>query len=261
MHLGYDAHLGHIRQAGLTGMLLESSIAPEEGPRHGRGDHQGIEHGAAQHRGDHDEQRNQPPQHEGPGTLHLGNGASAAAIRDGQSVDTSMGLTPLEGLVMGTRCGDIDPALVLHLVRVTGKSNDEVESILNKQSGLKGICGDNDMRIVVERATSGDDLAKLAIDMFAYRIKKYIGAYAAVLGRVDAVVFTAGIGENSSFVREQCCRGLAGLGIIVDPEKNQRDLESAREIQADDSPVKVLVVPTNEELQIAVETVECIEGS
>ncbi len=193
--------------------------------------------------------------------LHLGNGASATAVRNGKSVDTSMGLTPLEGLIMGTRCGDIDPALVFHLVRVTGWSNDELESILNKDSGLKGICGENDMREVVELAESGDDLAQLAIDMVAYRLKKYIGAYYAVLGRVDAIVFTAGIGENNPSLREQACSDLTSLGFAVDPKKNLVRDGGAREIQTDDSRVKVLVIPTNEELQIAQDTVDCIQAS
>jgi acetate kinase len=192
--------------------------------------------------------------------LHLGNGASATAVRDGKSVDTSMGMTPLEGLIMGTRCGDIDPALVFHLVRVTGRSNDELESILNKDSGLKGICGQSDMREVVELAESGDDLAQLAIEMVAYRLKKYIGAYYAVLGRVDAIVFTAGIGENNPALREQTCRDLTSLGFAVDPEKNVVRGGGAREIQTDDSRVKILVIPTNEELQIALDTVDCIQA-
>ena len=191
--------------------------------------------------------------------LHLGNGASATAVERGKSIDTSMGLTPLEGLIMGTRCGDVDPALIFHLARVTGRTNAELEFVLNNESGLKGICGRNDMREIVELARSGDDLATLAIDMVAYRIKKYIGAYYAALGRVDAVVFTAGIGENNPVIREKSCQGLEDLGIVIDPDRNAVRSGDAREIQTGESRVKVLVVPTNEELQIAVETLHCID--
>jgi acetate kinase len=191
-------------------------------------------------------------------TLHLGNGASITAIQAGRSVDTSMGMTPLEGLIMGTRCGDLDPAVVFHLGQVTGKSNRELESLLNRQSGLKGICGQNDMREILRMASANDTRARLAIEMYAYRIKKYIGAYCAVLGRVDALVFTAGIGENSPDVRARCCDSLSGLGIAVDPDRNAMQSDRIREIQAGGGPVKVLVVPTDEELEIAEETVQCI---
>jgi acetate kinase len=189
-------------------------------------------------------------------TLHLGNGASAAAVEEGKSVDTSMGMTPLEGLIMGTRCGDMDPAIVFYLKRKTGWSLAEVESMLNKQSGLKGICGANDMREIGEQAERGEKNAKLAIDMYCYRIKKYIGAYCAVLGRLDALIFTGGIGENAAYVRAGACQGLAQLGIEIDPEKNNRRLPEAFEIHAETSMVKVLVIPTDEELEIAIQTVE-----
>jgi len=149
-------------------------------------------------------------------TLHLGNGASATAIRNGVSVDTSMGLTPLEGLVMGTRSGDIDPALHFFIMRDTGMSTDELEKSLNSEGGLKGICGLNDMREIIDGAGRGSDRAKLAIEMFCYRIKKYIAAYVAVLGSVDAIVFTGGIGENASVIRERACEGLEHLGIAID---------------------------------------------
>ncbi|MGI9343375.1 MAG: acetate/propionate family kinase, partial [Gammaproteobacteria bacterium] len=142
-------------------------------------------------------------------SLHLGNGASAAAIENGRSIDTSMGMTPLEGLVMGTRCGDLDPAIVFFLARETGLDNDALESLLNRDSGLKGICGVNDMREVLRRVEDGDERAELAIDIYAYRIKKYIGAYCAALGRIDAIVFTAGIGENSPDIRSRACSGLS----------------------------------------------------
>jgi acetate kinase len=193
--------------------------------------------------------------------LHLGNGASAAAIRAGRSVDTSMGMTPLEGLMMGTRCGDLDPAIVFFLATTGGRSLEEIEGLLNARGGLRGICGVNDMREALELADSGDARARLAIEMYAYRIKKYIGAYFAALGRVDAVVFTAGIGENSAEIRARCCADLTGLGIEVDPERNQERRGEVREIQREGAPVRILVVPTNEELEIAEETVACIRES
>jgi acetate kinase len=191
-------------------------------------------------------------------TLHLGNGASATAVKAGESIDTSMGMTPLEGLIMGTRSGDIDPAIIFYLKRKTDLTRDEVESILNKDSGLKGICGINDMREIQKLAEAGNSLAQLAIVMFCYRIKKYIGAYYALLERLDALVFTAGIGENSPLIRAGSCQGLSHLGIDVDNEKNDRRSEGAFEIQSRDSQVKILVVPTNEELEIAEQTVACI---
>jgi acetate kinase len=194
-------------------------------------------------------------------TLHLGNGASAAAVGQGKSLDTSMGLTPLEGLIMGTRSGDLDPAVVFYLVRASGRSSDEIESMLNKESGLKGICGENDMREIIERARSEDPQACLALEMYAYRIKKYIGAYTAALGRLDAVVFTAGIGENSALIRALCCKGLVHMGIEVDPRKNESGQAGAFEIQTDESRVRVLVVPTDEELEIAQEAVETIRAN
>ena len=194
-------------------------------------------------------------------TLHLGNGASVTAIKNGKSVDTSMGMTPLEGLIMGTRCGDIDPAIIFYLKRKTGLARDAVESILNKESGLKGICGVNDMRQIEKLARDGNSQAKLAIEMVCYRIKKYIGAYCAVLGRLDALVFTAGIGEKSPLIRARSCQGLAHLGIAVDPDKNNRKSKEAFEIQTRGSTVKILVIPTNEELEIAEQTVACIESN
>ena len=192
-------------------------------------------------------------------TLHLGNGASAAAIRAGQCVDTSMGFTPLEGLIMGTRCGDIDPAILFYISKQTGTGMDQLESALNKESGLKGICGVNDMREIQRLAESSDAAAQLAIEMYCYRIKKYIGAYYAVLGRVDALVFTAGIGENSPSIRQRACAGLDGLGIIVDNNKNDRHDASIFEIQSNAAAVKVLVIPTNEEMEIAQQTAACIQ--
>jgi acetate kinase len=194
-------------------------------------------------------------------SLHLGNGASAAAIKDGRSIDTSMGMTPLEGLIMGTRSGDIDPAIIFYLKRQTGLTRDEVESILNRQSGLKGICGVNDMRRIGELADGGDATARLAVDMYCYRIKKYIGAYCAVLGKLDAIIFTGGIGENAGFIRAGACQGLAHLGIEVDADQNKRRSNNEFEIQSQDSPVRILVIPTNEELEIAEQTVQRITSS
>ena len=188
-------------------------------------------------------------------TLHLGNGASAAAIRQGLSVDTSMGMTPLEGLVMGTRCGDLDPAVPFYLRRATRMPEGDLEGVLNKGSGLKGICGANDMREILQMANRGDTQAQLALDLYCYRIKKYIGAYFAVLGQVDAIVFTGGIGENAAPIRKQCCHGLEGMGIVVDDRKNEKAYEDVLELQRDSAPVKVLAVRTKEEREIAEQTV------
>jgi acetate kinase len=191
-------------------------------------------------------------------SLHLGNGASAAAIKNGLSIDTSMGMTPLEGLVMGTRSGDMDPAIVFYLARQSGLSLEQIESMLNGDSGLKGICGVRDMRRIGEKLRQGDARAKLAVDMTCYRIKKYVGAYFAVLGRLDAVIFTGGIGENAAFIRSGACDGLSHLGITLDPEKNNRGPEGPFEIQRHKGQVKILVVPTDEELAIAEETAAAI---
>lgn len=187
-------------------------------------------------------------------TLHLGNGASAAAVRGGICVDTSMGLTPLEGLMMGTRSGDVDPAVVFHLKRVAGMETDETDALLNKRSGLVGICGDNDMREITRRMDEGDEDARLAFDMYVHRLKKYIGAYAAVLGRVDAVVFTAGVGENAAAVRQAAVDGLEGFGMAVDRELNAVRSGVPRLISPGSSRVAVAVVPTDEELEIAEQT-------
>jgi acetate kinase len=183
-------------------------------------------------------------------TLHLGNGCSAAAIQSGQCIDTSMGMTPLEGLMMGTRCGDIDPALHFYLMREGQFTADQLEILLNKESGLKGICGSSDMRQVAEKAQQGDERAQLARVMFAYRVKKIIGSYYAVLGRVDAIVFTGGIGENDVELRLQICSELEGMGIKL-ASTQQTGNNTIQALQATDSRVKVLVIPTNEELEIA----------
>jgi acetate kinase len=183
-------------------------------------------------------------------TLHLGNGSSATAVRGGRSVATSMGLSPLSGLVMGTRSGDIDPSVVFHLHRVAGMSLDEIEALLTRRSGLLGLTGDNDMRTVLERAAAGDPAAKLAFDVYCRRLREYVGAYLAVLGRVDAITFTAGVGENSPQVRHGALHGLEALGITLDEDRNARN-ETI--ISPDGSPVTVCVVPTEEELEIAEE--------
>ncbi len=193
-------------------------------------------------------------------TLHLGNGASATAIQAGLSVDTSMGMTPLEGLIMGTRAGDLDPAIPFFLARATGRSAEQVEALLNTESGLKGICGVNDMRTIQRRASEGDERSRLAMEMYAYRVRKYIGAYSAVLGRVDAIVFTAGIGENSPGIRASACQGLSPLGIEIDPAANTAASREPREIQPQGAALKVLVIPTNEELEIAQETLAAIRA-
>jgi len=186
--------------------------------------------------------------------LHLGNGASASAVRGGRCVDTSMGLTPLEGLVMGTRSGDMDPAVIFHLMRVGGMSADEIDTLLNKKSGLVGLCGDNDMREIRRRIDEGDARAELAFDIYIHRLKKYIGAYYAVLGRVDAVVFTAGVGENAAPVREAAVAGLEGLGLAVDAGRNAARGGGARLISPEGARVAVAVVPTDEEMEIAQQT-------
>lgn len=193
--------------------------------------------------------------------LHLGNGASASAVRAGRCVDTSMGLTPLEGLVMGTRSGDMDPAVIFHLMRVGGMSADEIDTLLNKRSGLIGLCGDNDMREIRRRVDAGDERARLAFDIYIHRLKKYIGAYYAVLGRVDAVAFTAGVGENSAPVREAAVAGLEGLGLAVDGELNAVRGDEARLISPERARVAVAVVPTDEEMEIATQTYALVNES
>jgi len=184
-------------------------------------------------------------------TLHLGNGASAAAISRGRPVDTSMGLTPLEGLVMGTRAGDIDPGVLLHLLRHDGFDVDKLEDLLHHGSGLQGMAGLHDFRDLLDAVDSGDQRAGMAYNVYCHRLRKYVGAYLAVLGGADALVFTAGVGENVPRVREDALRGLGALGIEIDPDLNRRASSIARRISSNGSRVYVLVVPTNEELAIA----------
>ena len=187
-------------------------------------------------------------------TVHLGNGCSMTAIKNGQSIDTTLGMTPLEGLVMGTRSGDMDPAIHAFLHRNNNMDIEQIDHMLNKESGLKGLCGMNDMRDIHRAAAEGDKLAALALDVQTYRNRKYIGAYMAVLGRVDALVFTAGIGENDEIVRERSLRGLQGFGIEIDSDLNQQRPKEPFLISSAQSRVLVWVIPTNEELAIARES-------
>ncbi len=197
-------------------------------------------------------------------TCHIGNGASMTAIKNGKSVDHSMGFTPLEGLIMGTRSGDLDPAIITYVMEKENITADEVLYILNKKSGIFGITGKyTDRRDVEIAAEKGDKLAKLAIEMEAYRIRKYIGAYYAVLGRVDAIVFTAGVGERSPIIREKALSGLENLGIYLDRDKNNKAISRNKEfvISKDDSPVKVFVIPTDEEMVFTEDVVAIVEGT
>jgi len=187
-------------------------------------------------------------------TIHLGNGCSMAAIENGKSVDTSLGLTPLEGLVMGTRSGDLDPAIHAFLARNAGMSIEQLDIMLNKNSGLKGICGRNDLRDIHSAIKAGDSLAELALEIQTYRNRKYIGAYMAVLGRVDAIIFTAGIGENDPVTRQKSVQGLSGFGLDVDRGKNDQRITAPTCISKDQSKMQLWVIPTNEELAIARET-------
>ncbi len=183
--------------------------------------------------------------------LHLGNGASACAIKGGKSFDTSMGMTPLAGLVMGSRSGDIDPAVIFYLIRQGGFTADRVDELLNKHSGLLGVAGVSDFRDLLEKAQLGDQRAKLALDLFVERIRHYLGAYAARLGRVDAVVFTGGIGENSSVLRQLVCQDMEILGLSIENESNNLPQNGPRKISR--GVVPILVIPTNEELEIAMQ--------
>lgn len=188
--------------------------------------------------------------------LHVGNGASACAVRGGKSLETSMGLTPLEGLVMGTRSGDIDPAVVFHLSRKAGWDIDELDDFLNRRSGMQGLAGTNDMRDIEQRMQAGDELADLAFSIYIHRLRHYVGSYLVTLDGGDAIAWCAGVGEHSPLVRERTLSGLEWLGVEIDPERNWADGNDIREISSDRSRVRVLVVPTNEELEIARQTLE-----
>jgi len=193
-------------------------------------------------------------------SCHLGNGCSITAVDKGESIDTSMGFTPLEGLIMGTRCGDLDPAIVFYLMEHKSLDSRQINELLNKQSGLLGLAGtgSSDLRDILAAREKGNQQAETAINAFVYRIKKYIGAYTAAMGGLNAIVFTAGIGENSTLIREMVCSGLESLGIILDPEKNARVNRKSGQVQRDQSRVKILMVPTNEERAIALQTLELL---
>ena len=191
--------------------------------------------------------------------LHLGNGASASAIAGGRPVDTSMGLTPMEGLVMGTRSGDIDPGIITYLSRTAGMSVEDIETMLNKRSGVLGLGGEIDFRVLHKQIESGDAAAQLAYDVYIHRLRRYIGAYMALLGETDVITFTAGVGENDAAVRRDALAGLTALGIELDESRNTASDRAARRISADTSPTTVLVVPTDEELAIARACVQVIE--
>jgi len=184
-------------------------------------------------------------------SVHLGNGCSMTAVKDGKSIDTSMGFGPLSGLVMGSRSGDIDPTIIFYLVNQLGYDIGQVSNLLNKGSGMIGLTGFSDMRDIRKLIAEGDENAKLAYDIYAYRIKKYIGAYTAILNGLDAIVFTAGVGENDPIIRELVCRDMDYLGINLDSKVNNTRADGIREISKTTSKVKILVIPTNEELEIA----------
>ena len=191
-------------------------------------------------------------------TVHLGNGCSMTAVNAGKSVDTSMGFGPVCGLIMGTRSGDVDPFIIFHMVNQLGYSLDQVNNLLNKQSGMLGLTGFSDMRDITKAIAEGSHDAELAYEMYAYRIKKYIGSYAAVLNGVDAIVFTGGVGENDLNVRRMACTGMDYLGIKLDEEKNKIRSGEIREINRVDSPTKILIIPTNEELEIVKQCYELL---
>lgn len=195
-------------------------------------------------------------------TLHLGNGASASAIKGGVAIDTSMGLTPLPGLVMGTRTGDIDPSVIFHLARSANMSVDELDNLFNRQSGLKGMAGVNDFRELAELMEEGDEAATLAYKVYINQLRRYIGAYMVALGRVDAIVFTAGVGENAVQLRADALADMKNFGIEISPSRNanEDEVEGARLISTDDSAVKVYMIPTNEELAIARYSLELAEA-
>jgi acetate kinase len=192
-------------------------------------------------------------------SIHLGNGCSMTAIQDGKSIDHSLGFGPMNGLIMGTRSGDIDQSVVLYLAQQLNYSLDQISNLLQKKSGMLGLTGMSDLRDIENEALAGNKMAQLALAMNTYRIKKYIGAYTAVMNGLDALIFTAGIGENSSFIRTQVCNDLSYLGIALDKTKNDKRFDTLAEIQSNDSKVKVLVVPTNEELEIANQAFELLD--
>lgn len=247
-HVGvFDTAFFHGLPAAAATYAIDRDVTREHDVRrygfHGTS-HEYVSHRAAEFLGRDIEDLNQV-------VLHLGNGASASAVAGGRPIDTSMGLTPLEGLVMGTRSGDLDPGVLMHLNRAAGMDVDDLDVLLNRRSGLKGMSGVNDFRALLELVAAGDRDAKLAYDVYVYRIRKYVGAYTFALGGVDAIVFTAGVGENNVDVRRDALSGLERLGIVIDPERNAADEQGERRISADSSQVEVLVIPTDEELAIA----------
>jgi acetate kinase len=194
-------------------------------------------------------------------TIHLGNGCSMTAVKSGKSIDTSMGFAPLNGLVMGTRSGDIDPSIIFYLINQRGYDAEQVNMMLNRRSGMVGLTGFSDMRDVAHAVEEGNQEAELAVEMYTYRIKKYIGSYAAVLNGLDAIVFTGGVGENDANTRRRVCRQMEFLGIYLDDERNNTPSTVTREISRTDSPVKILVIPTNEELEIAKQCYDLLQGT
>jgi acetate kinase len=194
-------------------------------------------------------------------TIHLGNGCSMAAVKNGKSADTSMGFSPLSGLVMGTRSGDIDPSIIFHLIDHLGYDPEQVNDLLNKRSGMLGLTGFSDMRDIGQAVQEGNKDAEFALEMYAYRVRKYVGSYAAVLNGLDAIVFTAGVGENDVNTRQLICNEMEYLGIYLDEEKNKMISSTIREINSSTSPVRILVVPTNEELEIAKQSYELLQGA
>jgi acetate kinase len=243
----FDTAFFHNLPAAAATYAIDREVAAKHHVRrygaHGTS-HQFVSHGVA-------EFLDRPVEQTSTIVLHLGNGASASAVKDGSAVDTSMGLTPLEGLVMGTRTGDIDPAVTFHLMRNAGMSVDEVDDLLNRRSGLKGLTGENDLREVHRLVDEGDAAARVALDVYTHRIKKYVGAYAAVLGGVDVIAFTAGVGENDDIVRALSLAGLERLGIEIDAERNAGRKKVPTVVSTDASATTVVVFPTNEELAIA----------
>jgi len=193
-------------------------------------------------------------------SIHLGNGCSITAVQDGKSIDHSMGLTPISGLIMGTRSGDIDPSVIFHLAHKLDYTIDEINTLLLKKSGMLGLTGFSDLREIESEAAKGNKDCLLALQMNAYRIKKYIGSYAAILNGIDAIVFTAGIGENSELIRNMVCEDLGFLGIEMDTEKNKGRSKHLRAIHTDESKVKILIIPTNEELEIAKQSVDLFKN-
>jgi acetate kinase len=192
-------------------------------------------------------------------SIHLGNGCSMSAIKDGKSIENSMGFAPMNGLIMGTRSGDIDPSTIFYLINVLNKTDKEVYNLLNKESGMLGLTGYSDLREISENAKSGNKECKNALELAGYRIRKFIGSYTAILNGLDALIFTAGIGENSAIMRKMACENLDFLGIQLDSEKNEIRSKEIREIQTVTSKVKILVIPTNEELEIAKQTYQIIK--